>query len=130
MCSVFVLATSTHSMYNTMKQLRIHKVRGRQELVTWYAVIGGFQVRLEVFGTRLSHRVHGGHKQRAILSAGAQSIHVLGDVAVATEGVCIVGRDATTRPHASVQSASDDDDVIRVAACREPLVNTVLTCLQ
>jgi len=113
------------------------------------AVVGSFQVRLEVFGARLSDRVHRGDKQRTVLSAGAESVHVLRDVtasahvfrdvtesvhvlrdvAVAAECLLVVGRDTAPSSHAAVQRAADDDDVVGVTARREPLVNAVLTCL-
>jgi len=86
----------------------------QETAVTWNAVIGGLEVRLEVLGARLSDRVHRGDQQRTVLSARAHRVHVTGDVTVAAERVGVVRRDAAARPHATVQRTAHDNHVTRV----------------
>jgi len=54
---------------------------------------------------------------------------MLGDVTVTSESVGVVGRDTAAGSHAAVQRAPDDDHVTSVTACRETLVDAVLTSL-
>ena len=117
-------------LLNYMPQSYSQDRNCERESVTWNALVGSFQVRLEVLLARLSDRVHGGDQQRAILSSGAEAVQVLGDVAVASQCVSVVGRDTAAGRHAAVQRTEDDNHVISVTARRKPLINTVLTCLQ
>ena len=119
-----------HGSVNTFTSfIPVIKVHSH-DVLTWDAVVGSLQVGLEVLSARLSDRVHRGDKQRAIASSGAESVHVLGDVTVASESVGVVGCDTAAGSHATVQRAADDDHVTGIAARREPLVDAVLTCLK
>lgn len=86
--------------------------------LTRCALVLDVQVRLEVLAARLRDRVDRRDEQCTILppvGATASVSHVTRDVSVAAERVCVLGRDTTAGGQATVERATDDDHVTRIA---------------
>jgi len=77
------------------------------------ALVGDFEVGLEVLGTRLYDRVHGGDEQRAVGAAAADRVHERRHVGSTAERLRIHAADTPPRrPHPPVPRPAHGDHVI------------------